>query len=427
MSRASMSTTKSCNPWNDRELSCEEHTARWNTLRAWFMNRGYKLYSTWEELGVPQNHVWYTCPADVYNGYTGFPYAHIGGADTANTELNSPDLAAPFWDQVAYAQDAQSRHVVIKFVKGGSDHYRVFRFLYDCKEEAESHCIVPILDFLKYDEDWFVVMPRWGRNPLMPWFSTVREVITFMHSVLRAVEFLHRNLIVHRDVACKNILINHFAGIFGNEAPGTRRILREQNKSLYALCDFDCSMMFSPTSKPEECRLPSDMSFQILALPFDTSQGELDYDPFTFEMLKHKQVHFFNQDSIPIVPLLAPLFDRMITSKLEERFTATEALAFLENLQSQLTPEQLNSEAPKVDHDCCVGPWDPDLSARWSELPADFVREWSSYRAPSPSLWTRILRMTVSFSWGFYANQAVRRFIRLIYRSWDFMLPPFTR
>ncbi|KAF8526647.1 hypothetical protein BU17DRAFT_23632, partial [Hysterangium stoloniferum] len=219
---------------------------------------------------------------------------------------------------------------------------------------------------------------RWGRNPLMPWFSTIREMLTFMHSVLRAVEFLHRNLIVHRDVACKNILINHFAGIFGNEAPGTRRILREQNKSLYALCDFDCSIMFSSTSKPEECRLASDMSFQIMALPFDTSQGELDYDPFTFKVACVGNLFCIEfQDSIPIVPLLVPLFDRMITSKLEERFTATEALVFLENIQSRLTPEQLNSEVPKVDHDCY-----PDLSARWSELPADFVREWSSYRAP---------------------------------------------
>ncbi|KAF8510461.1 kinase-like domain-containing protein [Hysterangium stoloniferum] len=423
-----MSTTKSHNPWNDRGLSGEEHTARWNTLRPWFMDRGYKLYSTWQELGVPQNHVWYTCPAEVYSGYTDFPYAHIGGADRANVELDSPDLAAQLWDRVAYAQDAQSRHVVIKFVKGGSDHYRVFRFLYDRKVEAESHCIVPILDFLKYDEDWFVVMPRWGRNPLMPWFSTVREMLIFIHSVLRAVEYLHRNLIVHRDVACKNILVNHFAGIFDDEAPSTRRILREQNKSLYSLCDFDCSVMFSSTSNPAERRLPSYMSFQMMALPHDTCQGELDYDPFAFEVAcVGIMLSSPNQDSIPIVPILAPFFDRMITSKLEDRFTATEALAFFEKLQARLTPEQLNSEPPKVHRGIYPAPWDSDLSARWSELPVDFVREWSLYRAPPPSLWTRILRMTTSFSWGFYANQTIRRFIRFMCRSKDLILLRFTQ
>jgi hypothetical protein len=59
--------------------------------------------------------------------------------------------------------------------------------------------------------------------------------------------------------------------------------LRADGLLTYALCDFDCSMMFSPCQP--SYRLDSDLSMEIyIETPDDTSQGELDYDPFVFEM-----------------------------------------------------------------------------------------------------------------------------------------------
>lgn len=55
---------------------------------------------------------------------------------------------------------------------------------------------------------------------------------------------------------------------------------------LYALFDFDISIMFSPNSSAEQRRLPYWDSWDGGSFdgPYDTAQGELDYDPFAFDV-----------------------------------------------------------------------------------------------------------------------------------------------
>jgi hypothetical protein len=62
--------------------------------------------------------------------------------------------------QIAYAQDSQGRHVAIKFVKGDSEEYRVMQFLHKCGPTVHEHCLIPILELIPYDNDWYAVMPR---------------------------------------------------------------------------------------------------------------------------------------------------------------------------------------------------------------------------------------------------------------------------
>ena len=52
------------------------------------------------------------------------------------------------------------------------------------------------------------------------------------------------------------------------------------------LFDFDFSLMFPRTTIQRETRLPAGYSFEITSnlYPPDTMQGELDYNPFIFEM-----------------------------------------------------------------------------------------------------------------------------------------------
>jgi hypothetical protein len=102
--------------------------------------------------------------------------------------------------------------------------------------------------------------------------------------------------------------------------------------------------------------------------------------------------------------------DRLITSNLSERFTASEALQFFENMYSSVTDEQLAAEAPSwlgID-------WRSGVYDRWADLPVDFVEKWSSYRAPLPSLGARLMREIFLFCWpwGCRFLRTVRRVAR---------------
>lgn len=89
-----------------------------------------------------------------------------------------------------------------------------------------------------------------------------------------------------KDIKLGNILLNHFAfhdDLFGHNE--MRIFLRKTNQIRYALCDFDWSLVLSPSPSEKPIRLPGEVSFDIYQeKPYDTSQGEPDYDPFAFDI-----------------------------------------------------------------------------------------------------------------------------------------------
>jgi hypothetical protein len=61
--------------------------------------------------------------------------------------------------------------------------------------------------------------------------------------------------------------------------------LRRVGKIVYVLVDFNISIQFPQSSTPAERRLPPEFSWcGPYARPADTDQGELDYDPFAFDV-----------------------------------------------------------------------------------------------------------------------------------------------
>jgi hypothetical protein len=88
-----------------------------------------------------------------------------------------------------------------------------------------------------------------------------------------------------QDIKSGNILVNHFGTSTYNSWNDLRRKLRRDGHLVYAIMDFDISMIFPPTATRDECRLPSRMSWiGGQSQPHDTRQGELDYDPFAFDV-----------------------------------------------------------------------------------------------------------------------------------------------
>jgi hypothetical protein len=81
------------------------------------------------------------------------------------------------------------------------------------------------------------------------------------------------------------LLINHFSDDGSALINENQVKLRREGKLIYALIDFDVSLMAPPDIKREDYRLPYGESFIGSGnQPYDTSQGEFDYDPFAYDV-----------------------------------------------------------------------------------------------------------------------------------------------
>jgi hypothetical protein len=162
------------------------------------------------------------------------------------------------------------------------------------------------------------------------------------------------------------------------------------------LFDFDLSQIFPLDTSVTECRLPI-TSVKERGAPWlhpnEVNSEEPDLDPFKFDvacmgnMLNDYDVRLFLithhlkilmwtndlQCMIPVLPLLAPLLDRMTTDDVANRFTAFQALSFCQFIQNSLTPMELDEQLPPR-------PRSLDIDTRrgvWELLPMNFIIKWS--------------------------------------------------
>lgn len=83
------------------------------------------------------------------------------------------------------------------------------------------------------------------------------------------------------------------------------------------------------------------------------------------------------QEAIPHVPEFAPLFDKMTTHAISQRFTAEEALVFFQDRTDELSKETLLMPVELKMED--------SQESYWDRLPSDVGRKWAHYRTPSVS------------------------------------------
>ncbi len=113
------------------------------------------------------------------------------------------------------------------------------------------------------------------------------------------------------------------------------------------------------------------------------------------------------QEAIRVVPQLAPLFARMSTHVVEQRFTATEALSFFDMNLTRL-PEQIEA-SPVVLEPGFEVLRDPDLY--WSILSANDRLVWREYRVPPRSWIQRLLTWFARNRTAWKLLRSVRRFL----------------
>ncbi|KAG6828336.1 hypothetical protein H0H92_008350 [Tricholoma furcatifolium] len=271
------------------ELACER-LAWWDSdrIRTWFREKGYTLYER-----IPCDGFSYGMyPLDAERRDSTFPFAIHSGPDPVYTDasaLSTFFAEVSYRGNVAFAQDAQGQHVVMKAILNESEEHRILKFLHAegvPSSTGNFNCIIPIIDLLPCEGHWIAIMPRWGLNPLDPAPQTIREVFEFIHYLLKGLTYLHRHRICHGDIKPRNILVSHVDGDAGDIQNPHRVKLRSEGKLVYALYDFDGSHMFPASISLEECRLPSEVSFDTLydQIPTDTLQGEIDFNPFAFDV-----------------------------------------------------------------------------------------------------------------------------------------------
>ncbi|KAK0459073.1 uncharacterized protein EV420DRAFT_1642066 [Desarmillaria tabescens] len=391
-------------------------------VRQWFEDKGYFLYHPLVVKGassgflVPSmdfDQVGLSCDEP-------FPYAYTSGPRAKGDYL----FGVPNTNngRVFYAQDSQARHVFIRAVRAGSPQLDIYRYLHQKQgENSFFEGIIPILEFLELDECCFVVMPRWGRAS--SWECTLRSNLTFIHFLLKGLAFLHENNIVHRNLHLESIVTNH---VINPKLPAmneARRDLQHAGKLVPALVDFDLAIQFDPDSSNR--LLPRRMAQQS-SVQRDLSQGEYRYDPFAYdvEAMGYMLCAQF-QHLTPALPLLAPLFDRMITRDKQKRFTAPEAFRFFRDMSSK--PDVVRGHDMDVRLDDLVG-FAPanrlhyEDYDRWEGLPESFVDEYGpEYREPPLSWRIRALRSVCRSFVGFWCVLVIRRVVDAIRFSFGYL------
>ncbi|KAG5735775.1 hypothetical protein E4T56_gene7923 [Termitomyces sp. T112] len=383
-------------------------------LRTWMLDQGYSFYQRLYNSSGDSSDIVFLPGAERQD--TSFPYAHHGGS--------AQNVREPFRAHtgeraiIGYALDSQGRHVAMKAILSGSEEHRILKYLQNQGIPAspdEFQNVIPVLDILSCEGHWLAIMPRWGSDPLEPGFRSMKEVYHFIHCLLKGLNYLHSHRIVHGDIKTENILVSHMDRHYYDGYNAHRASLRNQGKLTYALFDFGHSTMFPRSVRINECRLPSYISFGTYPLqrPDDTHQGEIDFNPFAFDvgMLGVLFCEEF-QHLTSSAPMLAPLFDMMTTRNIPRRFTASEALAFFEEQVQPLTPglEKVGCQS----RDSPSYPPRYDTFDRWQDLDPEFVKKWAKFRDAPVPFHVRLLRRLCRRSWGWNFVNKVRYVARFI-------------
>jgi hypothetical protein len=108
--------------------------------------------------------------------------------------------------------------------------------------------------------------------------------------------------------------------------------------------------------------------------------------------------------------MLAPFLDRMITRDIRKRFTASEALRFLEErVLPSLSPQELDAHPTES-----VKYVDPEEYDRWAGLDPEFVEAWSTYRLPRLPWQTKVLRWICIHEAGMNCIRSIRKVARAV-------------
>ncbi|KAH9944555.1 uncharacterized protein BXZ73DRAFT_39441 [Epithele typhae] len=391
--------------WN---FSDDGPTKFWEGNRAWLLRRGINLYSLAQRDQSHEGKELFTHWCTPVRSCTPAGAPQLEGESLPWARCAEGPRREAFWlpsKYIAPARDPSGRDVILKVIDRHGVENTVSKALLDAVDYTDPStfpCIVPPLAVLDTPYHYsFLCMPRWGT---VNWFydiDTPREFLRFAGCLLRALEFLHSRRIAHRDIIPQNMLSDSYT-LDSDKQLVVANIQERRSQgdidNITALMDLGAAFVF-PRGKPlAECILLSSEAIgNRMFAPDDLERGAPYHNPFSYDvgMLGNiLRYHFWHMASA--VPSLAPLFDRMTTYVIHERFTAEEALRFFKDTTTQVSDEALNTKFLT-----------PETEARristgdvyWSRLSPQDQEFWKRYRTPPEAWWIPLVRWLLQFHW----------------------------
>ncbi|KAI0769459.1 hypothetical protein BD413DRAFT_477700, partial [Trametes elegans] len=244
-----------------------------------------------------------------------------------------------------WAPDHHQRDTALKLVNTGSDEHCIYQQSLSSSQlfriDTFSGVLPPIANLDSTLGFSFVAMPR--QAP--PWGSMGR--LEHMRSAYEVIQFMRLTV---NDIDSNNMLVNCYnplAVILGDDNEDILPTHPRAYSVRYCLFDFNVSLRSPEDTSLSACRRPSCESSigSPLFQPPDVNFGEYEYNPFAYDVACLGNVYrIYFSPMVPDAPLLAPLFDRMTTYIVSERFTAAEAADFLGSIAHQISDSGVDAQ-----------------------------------------------------------------------------------
>ncbi|KAI9067541.1 hypothetical protein FKP32DRAFT_1609404 [Trametes sanguinea] len=364
----------------------------WYDCEPWLLARGFYVNLDLLEAGYGGSYIGWYIPSVTHPAP--FPYARC-----VRTSDPVPVWAYYVPTRVAWGQDTGLRDVVLKVTRRGSEEYRICQRLLASAELFNLETfpgVLPPVAILDTPYDYaFIVMPMWGAIGKLEEFSTVAEILCFMRCTAR-------------DIDTNNILVNCYRPDACRSASSALPEHRRSNHVCYSLIDFDIALQMSEDIPLGSCRLPASAAYIGSALyqPPDVRLGEHEYNPYAFDVASLGnifRIHF--SSAVAVVPLLAPLFDKMTTHIISNRFTASESARFIDAIIAQLPAASLDA------HVELERSYDRDI--HWSFTNTEFRTHWALYKTPTRPWRAWVLNKLVMLPMGWPVIRFIRRMLRV--------------
>ena len=218
-------------------------------------------------------------------------------------------------------------------------------------------------------------------------------------------------------------MVNFYCtGCYGDRAQDLLCEHWRRSDVAYSFIDYNLSLKCSREVSLRHCRVPVDVSSVSMFIPSDLYLAPPFYNPFAYDVaclgnlfrytFSVCSAHFVClvvtettiQELVPRFPLLAPLFDKMTTSVVSQRFTAEDALSFFEYAVSQLSDEERHSTFTLDQNSMMLG----QTGTYWTLLPASFHARWKGYKSPPLHWGMRVLHHVTEWD----ITWRVARFVR---------------
>lgn len=164
---------------------------------------------------------------------------------------------------VSFAIDSRGQEVVIKSPKitgDGNDDMRIDKLrveaeiLRDISASASHNCIVKYLDESAQSNDFFLVIEKINGKTIKELVTsqplTEQTVLGYFENIIKALNFIHKKNIIHRDIKPNNIIIDPIRGPvlidFGAAKQGWTQMQQGQgNETIIGTPGWSCPHQFT--------------------------------------------------------------------------------------------------------------------------------------------------------------------------------------